>query len=67
MLCSKTEYEGRSAEHLISGQKLRLADSAGWKNKNRLNSGIVLYLRLLKVFQVEPEEEFGLGYNTLKT
>ena len=67
MLCSKTEYDGRNAEHLISNKKLRLGDNAGWRNKNRLNSGVVLYARVLQLFPMEPEEEFGLGYNTLKT
>lgn len=67
MLCSKTEYEGTNAEHLISSKKLQLDDSAGWRNKSRLNSGVVLYIRVLKLFPVEPEEEFGLGYESFKT
>lgn len=62
MLSTKTEYDGRNAEHLISGEKLGLGGNAGWRNKSRVNSGLVLYIGLLKLLPVEPE----IGHNTLK-
>lgn len=61
------EYDGKNAERFISSKKLWLGDNTGWRNKNRVNSGIVLCIRLLKLFSGEAEEEFDLEYNTLKT